>query len=265
MHDLPLRNIFLPATLVASTFFSVLTLPAVLLQSPDDILAWLPSSKRPSQIDLAYIHKEVMIPYIGTTIILSAGAGVVTAELVRKRLSAKQTSANEIEATADPQEGFDNFLSISAGDESSLMPTLPLTDDTFKWPTFDREEPLVSASVISTSDDSGSSLVPQKAESEAMLSKTDTSMPQEKDHKIVIFPGQYRRCRIQLPHVPEQQYAIEFNEQFYSLLIAGISKDDALKAVEDLATEDRTAIVTPMNQGHAVWVLEPAAQQAAVA
>lgn len=81
----------------------------------------------------------------------------------------------------------------------------------------------------------------------------------------MIFPGQYQRCRIQIPGLPEHQYAIEFDHRFYSLLSSGVSKEQALVAVKQLSQEQRAAILTCMNQGYAVWVLEPDAQLISVA
>jgi hypothetical protein len=86
------------------------------------------------------------------------------------------------------------------------------------------------------------------------------------DDTVTIFPGQYERCRIQVSGLPAQQYAIKFNEQFYSLLCSGISKEDALETVKQLEEqEERTAILTHMNQGYAVWVAEPTADLVEVA
>lgn len=256
MQDLPIRNIFLPATLAASSIFLGLTLPAALVASDSSLLNQLPILNRSINIDWRNLHKDIAIPYIGTTVMLSAGAGVATAEIMRKRLTDKQPPAPEesSEAATPPP------VSPAQGDGS--FPGLPLTDARFEWPTLSEAE---SISQEPSAADSAPATLWNLAQPQPPLQAEKPQRNPQLDQKVVIFPGQYQRCRIQVPQVQEQLYAIEFNEQFYSLQIAGITKDEGLSAVEQLSRENQVAILTRMNQGYAVWVLEPDAQKPSAA
>ncbi|MFE4104737.1 hypothetical protein [Almyronema epifaneia] len=231
MKDFPIRNIFLPAVLVAGSVFSALTLPAVLKQTANDSISQLPVFNQAAAMSLGQVHKDVAIPYIGSVIVLSAGAGIATAELARKRQVARQKAA-AAKATQP----------AAAPAAEPLLAALPLASATFEWPT---EAPTASP--------------------EPVLPSLAAAADSDSSHTVVIFPGQYQRCRIQVPHLQEQLYAIEFDQQFYSLLSAGLSKAQALAAIEQLSQEDRAAILTRMNQGYAVWVQESQAQLVSVA
>ncbi|NJL86719.1 MAG: hypothetical protein HC886_13280 [Leptolyngbyaceae cyanobacterium SM1_1_3] len=171
------------------------------------------------------------IPYLGTVIVLSAGAGIVTAELTRKRGAARQKADTLETASATEQQ------------TGSMLSAMPVIDPACEWPTTGIDETVWPESQ-------------PKAFGEAKADLSPT---------VVVFPGQYQRCRIQVPHLQEQLYAIEFNEQFYRLLSASISKAQALAAVEQMAQEDHAAVLTRMNEGYAVWVLEPQTKLVSVA
>lgn len=254
MQNFPVRNIFLPATLVASAVFAAFTVPAALRQANNGLISTIPVLNRSAFMSPDRIHKDVAIPYIGTAIVLSAGAGIVTAELSRKRHAASQKTVLQ-------QAEFDSFEDISVAPESAVF---PISNPKFEWPTAETTD-------IAPSGENGfldynfPADMPEATWPEASTAKTPIETAQDADYTVVIFPGQYQRCRIQVSHLPEHLYAIEFDERFYSLLSAGIAKEQALAAIKQLNQEDRPAILTQMNQGYAVWVLEPQAQLVAVA
>ena len=257
MKEFPVRNIFLPAALAASAVFSGLTLPIVLQQSTQNMGNALPVLGQSTQVVLNQVHKDIAIPYIGTTIVLSAGAGIVTAELMRKRYAAQKKmvmQAIEISGVTG------NSLSNAAAETGpSPLSALPLADSTFEWPTTERAAATSSADETPLSYEFPLTMA-NAAWPESPDSKVSTEADLETDDTVVVFPGQYQRCRIQVPHLPEQLYAIEFNEQFYRLLNAGMAKDQALAAIRQLNQENCVAILTRMNQGYAVWVLESQAE-----
>lgn len=253
MQDLPVRNIFLPATLVASAVFIGLTAPAAFLQPSNSAFSRVPLLNQAARIDFDHLHKDIAIPFIGTTIMLSAGAGIATAEIVRKRLSAQQ------EVLGTPVSDEFSFAEKATA-SSNLVSELPLVDETFRWPTAEGHG-AVSAETPEAVETDLFDGVSGALWSPAAAAGTWAHTASNMDEKVIVFPGQYQRCRIQIPQRQEQLYAIEFNEQFYSLLSAGIPKEDALSAVEQLTQEKRVAILTRMNQGYAVWVLESEAQR----
>lgn len=260
MKDFPVRNIFLPAALAASAVFSAFTLPTALKQSINHAVD-LPLLDQQSQMRLDRVHKDIAIPYIGTVIVLSAGSGIATAELIRKWRSARQAAAQKVTlASAETDVSSDVVAEVD-----SQPTTLPLTDLDLVWPTSDSPEATAPIDKTALTYDFPGHLA-EAAWPKEIASKTPTSGPESAaDYTVVIFPGQYQRCRIQVPHLQEQLYAIEFDGRFYSLLSAGVSKEQAVAAITQLNQAERPAILTQMNQGYAVWVLEPQAQLVSVA
>ena len=266
MKDFPIRNIFLPATLVGTSIFSIMafTLPTFIDQHSLNERA--PRLGVRSSLDLTGIHKELVITYIGSAIVMSASAGLGAAELLRKRAVKKSNNSNLKSALAefvdhhsqqsvtDLEVQFSALIAEHIGDPSvdNQAPMEPGTEIASPAAIDTRVSAAVSDSLWQMPSPA---VEPSQAEPEEF----------ETDSTIMIFPGQYLRCRIQVPDSPEQQYAIEFDHQFYSLLSSGVSQEQALAAVNQLAQEERAAILTRMNQGYAVWVLEPNAEVVSVA
>ncbi len=263
MKDFPVRNIFLPAALAASAVFSALTLPTALQRSTTHAVD-LPVITQKSQMGLGQVHKDIAIPYIGTVIVFSAGAGIATAELIRKcwaaRLAAQaaraaQETAEYAEAEAESTEAVAPLIETET---DALTTALPLADPDFAWPTAsDAAVDMTPVAVKAATYEFPHQLPTAVWEEHPAMEPEETAA----DMTVVIFPGQYQRCRIQVPHLREHLYAIEFDEKFYSLLSAGISKDQALAAVAQLEEQEQPAILTQMNEGHAVWVLERQAKR----
>ena len=297
MKDFPIRNIFLPAALAASAVFSAFTLPTALQRSTTHAVD-LPLVTQKSQMGLGQVHKDIAIPYIGTVIVFSAGAGIATAELVRKWRAARLVAAQQAQQEAEyvKAEAEAEAELTTPGETEGQTTIFPLTDADFIWPTSESEaemvhqttafslvdpdiawptsefaeaeaEVAVTAEVAMTEQRMANQMLSHQVTKSTCWAKHSVAEPEElaEDMTVIIFPGQYQRCRIQVPHLREQLYAIEFDERFYSLLTAGISKDQALAAITQLAKEERPAILTQMNEGHAVWVLEPQAKRVRVA
>ncbi|MEO1298816.1 MAG: hypothetical protein AAFW75_24160 [Cyanobacteria bacterium J06636_16] len=268
MKDFPIRNIFLPAALAASAVFSAFTLPAALQRSTTHAVD-LPIITQKSQMGLGQVHKDVAIPYIGTVIVFSAGAGMATAELIRKwwaiRSAAARAAQQEAACTAAYTEADTELAEADLTEAIAPLATdvpataLPLADADLIWPTAVADAAETPSTAEKTATYKFPEQLPAAAWAEPAIAQPEAAAAV--DMTVVIFPGQYERCRIQVPHLREQLYAIEFDEKFYSLLSAGISKEQALAAVTQLAKEERPAILTQMNEGHAVWVLEPQAKR----
>lgn len=263
MKDLPVRNIFIPAALVASSIFSVLTLPVAFKQLNNPTVNKLPIFSQMHQMNVDNVHKDIAIPYIGTVIVLSAGAGIATAELARKHYARQEQSAAAAENTSSTGIHYGG----KPTEISFLLADLPLEDPTLQWPTPSQPHHLSASSPSETSlvDDFSKDTMTPETWSDFPASNVIDQPTPELEHKVIVFPGQYQRCRIRVPNHHEQLYAIEFNEQFYSLLNASIPKDQALAAIEQLTQENHAAILTRMNQGYAVWVLEAQATLVSVA
>ncbi|HBL13004.1 MAG TPA: TetR family transcriptional regulator, partial [Cyanobacteria bacterium UBA11162] len=85
MSNSSLSNILLPAVFTASTVFSILTVPFALIKSEplviDNILPFFSGEIQPI---FDGNHKEIAIPYIGFSIVVSVGAGMATVEVIRR-------------------------------------------------------------------------------------------------------------------------------------------------------------------------------------
>jgi hypothetical protein len=84
MNQFRIRNVVLPAVLVASGTFSMLTLPFISGQSTP---AWLQApgllGNQPSWV-FERENRDAAIRYIGGAIVVSVGAGIATIELLRR-------------------------------------------------------------------------------------------------------------------------------------------------------------------------------------
>jgi hypothetical protein len=289
MKDLPVRNIFLPATVVGASLFSMLAfqLPNfvshyVNLHSQPDA-----QSAAPASVQLGHVHKELAIGYIGTTIVLSAGIGLLTAECLRRRsqsMAHKPELKQALALFVDQQAQQDTEHSEAAF--TAMMAEFPEAEVAIPSGSSDvRDSSTVSVSVDGNwaDEDTSQSEQPRQlslnaywsnlpGESTAafdMASSATGRMELEVAlgpiDTIMIFPGQYQRCRIQVPGVAEKQYAISFKQHFYRLLSSGVTKESALAVVKQLGQSDRDAIVTTMNRGYAVWVKEPSAELVSIA
>jgi hypothetical protein len=270
MKDFPIRNIFLPATFVGVATFSLMafSLPSLIERySPDRG----PSTGIGATAKLTGIHKELVITYIGSAIVISTSAGLGTAELLRKRSAQKAKTSGlksmlaewvDHDAQQQPTE-IDAYFAAMLAEQSGE------NDDWQESPTV--TEPQTMTAHIPDLDQAFSEAASDTpwAEPEQLgpleSAPINSSAPAPDEDTVMIFPGQYQRCRIQIPDFPEQQYAIEFHQKFYRLLGSGVSKDQALMAVKQLCQEQQPAILTQMDQGYAVWVLAPHAQLIAVA
>lgn len=264
MKDFPIRNIFLPATFVGVATFSLMafSLPSLIERySPDR------GSRTGigATAKLTGIHKELVITYIGSAIVISTSAGLGTAELLRKR-SAQKTKTSGLKSMLAEwvdQDAQQQPTEIDAYFAAMLAEQSGESDDWQESPTV--TEPRTMTAHVPDFDQAFA-----EAESDTPWAEPEhfgpfESAPAPDEDTVMIFPGQYQRCRIQIPDLPEPQYAIEFHQKFYRLLGSGVSKDQALTAVKQLCQEQQPAILTQMDQGYAVWVLAPHARLIAVA
>ncbi|MEM9766672.1 MAG: hypothetical protein AAF892_02155 [Cyanobacteria bacterium P01_D01_bin.71] len=258
MKDLPIRNIFLPAALVGASIFSSLAFALPTFLNQDAGAGWPGPRQWQSRSTLTGLHKEVVISYVGTAIMLSAGASLGTAEVLRRRTKAAQQPQDFKSALAE-------FVDQQAQQESPDMET----QFSSLVAAYAHADSLAAASAVEAIDTSTDEAMevhwPTVAVTAATVEACSEQAMAEEIDNTVIFPGQYRRCRVQVPGSQQQQYAIAFNDQFYSLLSSGMAKEQALATVKRLEQEQQAAILTPMNQGYAVWVAEPAAELVAVA
>ena len=264
MKEFPIRSIFLPATIVGVSIFSVMafTLPTFINRYGVNVKH---SDEVRSSSILTGVHKELAITYIGSAIVVSTGAGLGVAELLRKRSASPAKSPNLKSRLAELVD--QDAQQLSSNSELAMTFAEMLT-----------EQSAVETDWLGTADNLDQSSYADCQELASELSETPnlsvwqdlqysgervSSQPENSpdidDGTVMIFPGQYQCCRVQVPDLSEQQDAINFNQRFYRLLGSSVSKGQALAAVKQLCQEQQTAILTHTNRGYAVWVLAPQA------
>ncbi|NJL21500.1 MAG: hypothetical protein HC895_12800 [Leptolyngbyaceae cyanobacterium SM1_3_5] len=95
MSSFPLRQLILPAVIVSSGVFSIMTLPLVLYR-PDSVTIKVPFSEDEMQFVFQGGNRDLAIRYVGVAIVTSVAAGVATVELKRR-------SHNRQEAASKPR------------------------------------------------------------------------------------------------------------------------------------------------------------------
>lgn len=240
MSSYSLSNILLPAVCVSSAVFSTLTVPFALIKS-EPVAIELPFYSGEIQPIFDGQHKEVAIPYIGFSIVVSVGAGMATVEVMRRwnqfRESAllqeeeSSSQADEPESIAPPEE-----LTLPQYRPSVASIDLPPLDDIFNT------QLLATPDITPETEDVMSEAAPalvefqptplhQSPELSAVPDKPNLSRVPPADNVVqlesyrashgstsqeidLIWPEilesreQYQTCRIQVPHLKRRVFAI---------------------------------------------------------
>lgn len=77
--------------------------------------------------------------------------------------------------------------------------------------------------------------------------------------RILGSSNQYQSCHIYVPDLEQRLEAIIFNGSYYALFKVVDNRQQALEIAAKLSRRGDTPIITPKEQGDAVWVLEPEA------
>ena len=133
MKSVPLRSIFLPIALVSGTIFSVFIIPLFLLQSgivDSDQSSFLQATFQPILQEKERQSKEPMIRYVGLAIITSVSAGLLTADVLRRR---SNRSINPTELSLELDETAVPTTSLNVQSDlislSSALEEAPDTND----------------------------------------------------------------------------------------------------------------------------------------
>lgn len=133
MKSVPSRSIFLPIALVSGTIFSVFIIPLFLLQSgivDSNQSSFLQETFQPILQDKERQSKEPMIRYVGLAIITSVSAGLLTADVLRRR---SNRSISSPELSLELNERAASTTSMMAQSDltnlSSALEEVPDTND----------------------------------------------------------------------------------------------------------------------------------------
>ncbi|MGJ3248305.1 MAG: hypothetical protein ACFE0I_19775 [Elainellaceae cyanobacterium] len=95
MASFPLSKVLLPGVLVSASIFSALTLPFVLSGSKPIVIEMPPLFSGEIEPVFSPDRKEFAIRYLGFTIVISVGAGLITAEMLRKWHSTRELAETQ--------------------------------------------------------------------------------------------------------------------------------------------------------------------------
>lgn len=274
MADFPLRNILVPAVLVGSTVFSVLTLPVLSLRPTSVALnlpAFLGGDLRYSIFERG--NKNLTIRYIGFVIIASAGSGIATAELVRKwhaQMEKKQVRQQQRSEQMKPHVP----TSAEQSFEQELEPeevTLAAVDAAFSSPAaFDGNTATYFANSFTAT------LLPEAAEfdrvedfdfhlratadADRAIAAEHSGLVAQLAEPILDLFSCYQPCHIQVPHSEHRLFAIYVEGDFYSLLRLTKTKEKSIEIARHMRTAGSQVVITETHQGYATWNWEPEAQ-----
>ncbi|NJR66214.1 MAG: hypothetical protein HC772_14245 [Leptolyngbyaceae cyanobacterium CRU_2_3] len=204
MSQFRIRNVILPAVLVASGVFSILTLPFVLSKSEPTGFALPEFLEESSQPVFDRDNKNIAIRYVGGAIVVSVGAGVATTEMLRRLHPANR------------------------------LPKTPKDS--------------LNAQIFQPMDEDQPNLI--------LLSETTESSTLSPE-PLLILP--YETYRIKVPHRQHTLFAILLDGQYYSLVRTHKSREKVFQIASSLRQRGEEVVVTPIEDRHAVWILQPEA------
>ncbi|MBW4581958.1 MAG: hypothetical protein KME42_20525 [Tildeniella nuda ZEHNDER 1965/U140] len=276
MNSSVFGKVLLSAVLTSCAVFSVLTL-AFLPRQAEPILAESTTGESTEDIN----HRDVVIRHIGISIVVSVGAGITTAELLRKWRRSRTVvpegrqilSAQAILQAVNPP---DMALAVNGLTASPLSLTdngeMPTDRLEFQPPAIpalesDRDvdwentalplslfQPLVA---LPTEDVNWFPLI----SSNSTLSTASEQMPAVDSsltsHLLLASREQYQTCRIHRTELPERLFAILFEDQYYRFVKVVSSREQALGIVTRLKQRGEPAVMTHNEERYAVWALVP--------
>lgn len=296
MSSFPLKPVLLPAVLVSSAVFTALLLTFISRNSAPVAIDVPPPDVEQTQPRQIQQISQLSIRQVGLAVILSAGVGVATAEVLRK-WHAFHTSAQAKVEEFGLQYLFQDSLPSDPSavdeisDDNSLQPmsevelplqtfadrsttqhlinSLPLAD--LDEPIEFLDEPVVEtptspvslpSTPLKTGVDKFAFDDPRDTPwSTANALSSSGVLPSARRPTIVVqileSPEQYKTCRVRLPYLEHRQFAVVYNDQYYCLVRRVENKEKALKTVNQLVEKGEQAIISQLNRGFAVWMLEP--------
>src|SRR4028118_851787 len=133
MTSYPLSNVLLPAVFISSAVFSTLTLPFALIKSEPVGVEIPPFFSGEIQPIFNGEHKEVAIPYIGFTIVVSVGAGIASVEVTRRWQAYRESAiAQEPSPDLDPNSKEQEASNLAECRPEASAIDLPVIDEALR-------------------------------------------------------------------------------------------------------------------------------------
>lgn len=264
----PLKNVVLPAVLVASSVFSALTFPFTVMNANRPLMVELPMLSNPLLIEMPPFvkgegqpflksdNRDLTIRYIGGSLVMSVGAGLVTVELLRRLHASrrlKPSMANSLQLIsssdlamqeADSSDWFAEAaaFNMDAFNGVEMMPSSPA--------------PVALQLVGGTATGVATEAVATEAiATEAITTDTVELLP----CPWITNEQSYEICRVRVPNRSQRLFAILWQGEFYSYFKTLETEEQALEVVKKLSRRDNRAVVTPTDRGYEVWLWQPEA------
>ncbi|NES20478.1 MAG: TetR family transcriptional regulator [Symploca sp. SIO3E6] len=282
MNNSPLSSVLLPAVFVSSAVFSALTIPFALIRS-EPVVVELPFYSGEIQPIFDGQHKEVAIPYIGFSIVVSVGAGIATVEAYRRLQEIRKAAL---------QKKLSSSSELLSGDEEAQLEVVklpeyqPEADAVVSTATFKPMDFSTNGEVFSLQSLSGSKtaeaatliavetpepvVAPQGTAFAASAVSERLDLPQISDennseqalwdlgfNKILESPQEYQTCRIKVPHLARRLFAIKVNGEYYSFFRALETREKVLEVMTKLGSSVEKTAITKTPKSYVIWSWEP--------
>jgi hypothetical protein len=288
MTTYPLSNVLLPAVIISSAVFSTLTLPFAFIKKEPLVVELPPLGSTEIQPIFNGEHKDVAIPYIGFSIVVSVGAGIASVEVMRRWNAYRESvSAQKQEQNLQrnwsgegTQQGAINLpeyrpeisaLDLPLTDEIPSPISFDIAPETEAIPVDDSEQVVDAAQLtllqqtttLSTvSEQQNLSSVPDEENSVELRAAVDGQESAVRGldlaaSKILESQTLYQRCRIKVPHLERRLLAILFEGQYYSFFRAETTKEKVLEIIAKLSHRVQKTVITKTEKGYFIWVWEP--------
>lgn len=228
MSSRPLYRAVLPAVLVFSAVFSILSLPFFLHHSQPESGSEDSIIQRNFRYVLVNQNRDLTVRYIGAAMVFSVVTGIGTIELRRRQQQRQNQDRAVNENLAAP-------LSLTADSHPSVY--LPAALD----PDLD---------LPSANDPFSFELAAFPADQDTTTALLTSSPAPE---PIIELTEECATCRIWVQHPPRRLLAIQVGEEFYSFFRLFPNQETALQMALQLSSQQPVAI-TPVEQGYGVWV-----------
>ena len=295
MSSYDLSNVLLPAVLISSAVFSTLTLPFALIKN-EPIAVELPyfSGEIPPLFNSE--HKDVAIPYIGISIVVSVGAGIASVEVNRRwqayRSALKEekklpTIQQNLPINSLQQEALDlpeyrpevSAIDLSSKEKAGEITSLSVTNTVTEPHHLNVEMPAHFFDITQFVD--FKSTLPENTTNILELSKTlnlkevisennllqigksesgyDSVFKELKlaGSNILSSREQYQICRLEMPHLKRRLFAVLVNGEYYSFLRSEKTQDNLRATMNKLSHRVGKTVITKTEKGYTIWVWEP--------
>ena len=278
MNGSSFEKVLLSSILTSCAVFSVLTV-ALVPRRADPVLTEPTGVESIEDVN----HRDVVIRHIGLSIVLSVGAGITTAELMRKWKQSRTVAP-------DGRQVLSAQPTLQAVDMPDMTLAVNGLTDSFRG-LVDRLESQSHAKSFLDADrdrDWDNAALPDSlfaSPKQRLTEDTNWFLPAQTNslspapllelnshttdwaptwHPILASREQYETCRIYRSDAPERLFAILFDGEHYRFVKTATDREQALKIANRLDQRGEPAVITHDEERYTVWALESDAHMEAM-